>query len=293
MRNLWLILSLALGFAGLGPAQGQSPVQVPYGQFGNPDRNSAGQPNNLQMTADEEAQFLAALRAIDFPAYFYSGCNDRAHAAYLMLPASLRPKVMKIWLATPTAYSPILRGAIGLAQPAADAPPVAWNYHIALAVRGPNGLRIYDAGLFPGRLLDRETWLAAMNIPPLTIEVLTHGRVYMLSQQNADTYSLNSKVWNGTFYTYNGSYDTEQWIERALARDEIGDLAMRGDTCDYLRQLVARPDDMQTFLRGFEPGSDPPVAANADNVRACRESIDRYNAAQRRWAERIPEQSWD
>lgn len=276
------LLGVVVGFlsafapaAACAPLPSSVPIQVPINLFGNNGPNIV--PPSDSLTPAEEQRFLAYARQPTlFPRYIYSGCHNRAHAAYLLLPAELKPKVMKIWLVSPGVYSAGFVGLIGLKGQEPGYQEVAWGYHVALAYRDPNGtVRVLDVALKPGQPLSETEWFGLLKIPLLTYWTLTHAEVYQFTSvpTNLDTGNrpLNPAVWTGNYFRDFGGkgLGRNRFVEE-LARDVIGEEALAGRVCPSLALLVKKPDDLQNRLR------DPVIPG-------CEATFQRYESEKARW----------
>lgn len=285
------LLAITTGYAARVDAK---PVELTVDQFTNSqDTADRMRASTSVMTADEEHRFLQAVKALNLPAYAYSGCNDRAHAAYLLLPDTLKQKVSKVWIAGPSAFTAALPGSISVKSNAPALRDVSWSFHVALGYRTSSGYKVYDVALAPDGPLSRDAWLDLFEYPPLAAALTTAGRVYSFIQIATNDFSRNSLIWNGTYYTYDGTSYTQRWIPRALARDSVGASVVAGTTCSYLKTLAAKPEKMLTFLQGNDPDAQSPTPASPEHVASCRGSIDAFNAELARWAALIPAQNYE
>lgn len=272
---LRILLSTAawLSVAPAVAAQEPSPVTVPLFQPAK-DFGAAGPwnaPKEAVMTAQEEAAFKAAVEGMErFPGYLFSGCHDRAHAAYMLLPAALRAKTMKIWAIAPGRYTAVLPGLLGLRGGGA-AQEVSWGYHVALAYRDAGGrVRVVDPVLKPAEVLTERQWFDLMVLPRLSLWTLTAGDLYLYEASNlSPTTGYASFVWNG-----NREFPTTDRIARNIARDAVGVDATAGTACAEVNAKKADPGALSNFLAQGE-ASVPP---------ACRPSVAKFASEARRWA---------
>ena len=126
-----------------------TPIQFPITLFGTngslitPMNGALSPAGGLSAEKEKEKeteiQFIEYAKRLErFPRYIYSGCHNRAHASYLLLPPALKAKVMKIWVIAPSAYSIGFSGNIGLKGNEPGYSAVSWGFHVALAYRdGP------------------------------------------------------------------------------------------------------------------------------------------------------------
>ncbi|HEX9933499.1 MAG TPA: protein-glutamine glutaminase family protein [Allosphingosinicella sp.] len=238
-------------------------------------------PQFAPVSDEQEQDLLTRVREFEFPQYLYSGCDERAHAAWMLLPPELQARVHKIWIVTPAMYTYAIPGAVrsSRAEPAYRA--VDWGYHVALAYQSRRGLRIIDAGLRPGESLTREQWLAEMALSPLTFWTMTEASVYRFYTLSF-TGAINESVWNGNSYRYDegtaGQTPRDKnWIPDALARDAVGADAVRGTTCAAFRAIATQPQTLLDRLRAGPTGAGDP----------CRSSFQRFTAERQRWIERL------
>jgi hypothetical protein len=232
-------------------------------RFGFP--NAQRSPTLAFLTEAEEANLKSAyLKLPATPRYLYSGCHDRAHAIYLMLPSNLRPKLMKVWVIAPSRYTEAIGGMITSARPEGEYAAVHWGYHVAIAYRtASGGLMVIDPALLPGQVVPETTWFAEMKAPALSLWTLTDGSVYLfnnnavrlagqpndVSSDFTDPWAPNGRVWNGNSFTCDRDCQAGGWIANALARDSVGVDATSGKTCDALSQKAIVPDDLLTELQ--------------------------------------------
>lgn len=263
------------------------PVALPLDRFGKDDRETS--PLGTPLTAQEEQRLLAAAATFDLPAYVYSGCHDRAHAAYMLLPLDLRDKVMKVWVVAPKAYTIGVGGSISLASAPEGLPNVRWGYHVALAYTGPKGIRLLDPSLAPKTSLSLDAWFQKLRYPSLTFWTLTEGAAYLFFPENNNlffrtdsgdyvpkdtSYMRNSVVWTGNYHKYEGKSVEDRFIPEALARDEIGVRGLKGEGCNTVKALAVEPVQLLRFLR--EGGST-----------ACQDEVTLFNSRMEHWANRL------
>jgi hypothetical protein len=270
-------LALLYAVLAAAPAFGQQPTPVtiplfqPAQEFGPTVADI--RPDDTRLTDQEESSLRAAISAMEaFPAYVFSGCHDRAHAAHMLLPAALRPKVMKIWLASPAKYTAVLPGLIGLKGPGA-ASQVSWGHHVALAFRNAAGeVRVVDPVLKPREVLTERQWFDLMILPRMTLWTLTKGDVYLIEASKlspSTTYA--SSIWNGRLEPYQRS-----WIPANIARDAVGVDAVAGTTCPELVQMKANPGGVLALL---ERGQAAPAA--------CRASVAKFEQQRAAWSTKL------
>ena len=121
--------------------------------FGRTDPGRS--PTSDTLTVADEAGLLAAYTALpSTPRYLYSGCHDRAHAIYLLLPKIFQPRLMKIWVMTPSVYTEAISGHITSTRTNPGDKDIFWGYHVALVFHSADGsLKVLDPALEPGHIV--------------------------------------------------------------------------------------------------------------------------------------------
>jgi hypothetical protein len=213
-------------------------------------------------TADLAAINEAIRSMPRFADYLYSGCHDRAHAGYLLLPPALAINSMKIWVFAPQRFAPGISGMITLRENPSRTTEagVRWGYHVAVAFKDSlGGHHIYDPALAPDGLITREQWFALMEVPQLSFWTLMPGWVYSFASIPVAHETIVARpegVMNGGFFQYNQTALREHWIPQALARDAVGQAVATGETCRALESLLMNPGEMQTRLRAHNLPAD-------------------------------------
>ena len=246
------------------------PRQFPISLFGV--RAPSIVPQEHRLTDQEEESFLAYAKTTkEFPRYLFSGCHDRAHAAFKLLPKPLKSKVMKIWLMSPGVYSAGFYGLIGVKGTDEVSKAVSWGYHVALAYRDRNGsLRVLDPALRSGEVITERAWFDLLNIPALSLWTLTQPTVYQFTFTKTNDKAVNPEVWTGDYFNDDGNLNPDT-LPSVLARDAIGVDALGSLTCATLRSVAREPDKLQNILRGELPAD-------------CKASAERYAVEKARWA---------
>jgi hypothetical protein len=268
-----LLIAAAFGSASSALAQTTAwPIHLPIEDFGSFGRENA-EPAEV-ISHRETAAFEAAVGKMQrFPRYFYSGCHDRAHAAYLLLPESLRSKTRKIWVVAPARYTAAVGGTIGLRGTGAAASAVDWGYHVALAIDTPDGMRVYDAALHPQGTITRDAWFEIMTIPRLAFWTVSRGALYLFNYSGLATPALNGgEVWNGSANYYHLYNVADRIMPDNLARDAVGVQATAGQTCPELIALATNPQGLLTFLQAGDTAPD-----------GCKVSVSLFNRERERW----------
>jgi hypothetical protein len=227
------------------------PTLIPISQFGMPNEHNDFTPK--QISSQELSLLQSSVGAISFADYRQSGCHDRAHAAFLLLPEPLRAKAGKLWVVAPSRYT---RGVRGTITAKADR-DVDWGYHVALAFMTADGVKLFDPTLSPGRLLSESQWLDSFDYPALTFRVFSDPSVYLFYNEHQEVATMNSnygyipnlRIWTGNSFPYDGDARKENWIPNALARDAVGALVEDGRACEPLRRFRKQPGDLLSALQ--------------------------------------------
>lgn len=246
------------------------PTLLPLSSFGPEGTNSDTLLSVL--TPDELAALTAVIGGIEFAGYRLSGCHDRAHAAYMLLPKALQAKAVKQWVVAPSAYTRGVRGAI---RYPADS-KVEWRYHVALAFPTADGVLFFDPSLSPGKLLTEGQWLGSFDYPPLSMRFFAPAETYLFYGEDSDvkalhqkrSYIANKDIWVGNGFRYEGTSRNDHWIPNALARDAVGVRVEDGSACAALRALSGKPDDLLAALTGRTAAGCTAEMALFDQVRA-------------------------
>lgn len=248
--------------------------------FGALETSASQDPVREQLTREEETELSQLINGFNFPDYLLSGCHDRAHAAYLMIPEKLKDKALKIWVVSPSAYTRGVKGTIGLR----DNDDINWRYHVALAFQTGKGLRIYDAGLFPNKLVKEQDWFDLAEYPHLSFKTFTPGKAYLFYDEDNDvqalndqkSYVLNKDIWTGEYYEYTGASLAQNWIPNALARDAVGQRVENSESCSDLMEAKGKPGALLTKLQN----------QNFDRSK-CREDAELFAAKLAEWKDLI------
>lgn len=229
-------------------------------------------PSHIQLTNNERVSLAAAARTHtdDFAPYLFSGCHNRAHANFLLLPQPLKDKAMKIWVISPGAYSAGFFGLIGITQDLR----IQWGFHVALAFNTSSGVIVWDSALAPGMVVDLESWFSKMRVPPLSLWTLTAAYVFQFKTATVvplDNYSpVNPTMWSGDLLVDEPQNPINRdMLIGELARDRIGADALQGKACKSLIDSAVDPAGLQRILAA------PPAPG-------CEASSDRFAAEQTR-----------
>lgn len=242
---------------------------VEFGSFGG------GFPPSLAtLSPQEEQTFQDHVKKLQFPGYIFGGCRDRAHAAWLSLPAALRDKVSKVWVIAPSKHSASVKGVIRLMPNIPGSLDVRWGYHVALGYKNEEGLMVYDGGIGQGKVLEGEAWFAALRPDPLSFWTMTAGRIYTFYPTAAPN-STNKEIWGGNAHEYTGLAAAENWIPASLARDAVGDAILKNRECE-----VWKPEakDADVLLERLKKGDVPA---------GCEGLLDLFKSTKQSWIERL------
>jgi hypothetical protein len=259
MPTRYLLLLVAWGFAGCCLAQnpGRAPkpdiLAPPYVEASSITTTGNG-PNVVPtlpgLTVAQEADLLRDLTRLPaFPNYPYSGCDDRAHALYLLLP-KWQPCLAKVWIFSGAVLSPAFADGIHYAP--AGVAPTAWDYHVAVVYRQAAGqqLMVLDLAVTPQlRPIPVARWLGLFSIPPASVWTLLLGNLYSFNKTESCNYAKFRQFFNGNLFAYEGASKAESRIPTNLARDAAGALAMQRNDCPEVTALVRKPADLLAFLR--------------------------------------------
>jgi len=237
-------------------------------------------PTLTALTVPQEADLLADLAKLPaFPAYPYSGCDDRAHALYLLLP-KWQPYLAKVWIFSGAVLSPAFADGIHYAP--AGAAPTSWDYHVAVAYRQSAGeqLMVLDLALAPApRPLPVQQWLAKFQIPPASVWTLLPGSLYSFNKTESCNYAKGRQFFNGNLFAYEGPAKANNRIPTNLARDAAGALALKQNDCPAVGALVKQPGDLLAFLQKA-------AADNSGNA-VCQAYVAVYRQALAEWTKRL------
>lgn len=272
-----VLIVFALSFAVVSArAQAETTAEslpfVPIVEFGS--YGSKFPPSQTVLTPEEEKAFQDHVKKLQFPTYIFGGGQDRAHAAYLTLPASLKDKVVKVWVVGASKHSASVKGVIRLVPNIPGSVGVRWGYHGALAYNNEDGLQVYDAAIAPGRVLEGGAWFAALKPDPLSFWTMTAGRIYMFSPTSAPN-STNTEIWGGNAHEYTGPPAAEHRIPIALARDAVGEAILKNRECE-----VWKPEakDTEALLERLKKGDVPA---------GCENLLDLFKSRKQLWIEKL------
>lgn len=291
-----------LTFATCGQAQTRPVPYLPIESFGIYNAAFENEPEFLKNDAlhnqtrvpkqqpvsqaiDDQIHHALTLLPV-FPRYLYSGCDDRAHATWMLLPKNVQSQVMKIWVVTPAKYTETIPGFIHSTR--SNDPlyrAVNWGFHVALAYYALGAasagndrnaqLRVLDEALRPGEIITADDWFHEMETSPLTFWTLTTGDVYQFNPvpEGPHEGAINPPEWNGLHYGYENTALKNNWIPAALARDAVGLQAMSQTACLALNKMATNSGDLLTALQGT--GSPLPVD--------CQPQVALFHSEQARW----------
>jgi hypothetical protein len=270
---LMLSACLSLSARAQDEEDADTPPFIPIVEFGT--YGSAFTPSQATLSADEEKAFHDYVKALPpFPRYLVGGPQDRAHAAYMMMPASLKDKVSKIWIISPSKHSASVKGVIKPSPTVPDSLDVKWSYHVALTYKNADGLQVYDPGMGPGKVLLAGDWFAYLKLPPLTFWTLTAGRIYIFNSTNAPN-SSNKDIWGGNAHEYTGDSVTQQLIPVALARDAVGEAILKNRKCEILKPEAKDPEALLERMK------------KANVPEGCEELLELFKAQKQLWIDKL------
>lgn len=246
---------------------------VPISEFGT--YGAAFTPSQATLSAEDEKAFHDYVKgAPQFPRYIFGGSQDRAHAAYMLMPASLKNKVSKIWVISPSKHSASVKGIIKLSPNVPDSLDVKWGYHAALAYKNDDGLQVYDPAIGQGKVLAAGDWFAYLKPSPLTFWTMTAARIYMFYATNAAN-SSNKDIWGGNAYEYTGDAAAQQLIPTALARDAVGEAILKNRKCEIIKPEAK---DADALLDRLKKGTIP---------EGCEDLVELFKAQKKIWTDKL------
>lgn len=241
---------------------------VPIADIGESGRSFA--PSQTVLTAQTEKTLQAHLKALKFPVYIFSGGRDRTHFAYMSLPADLKAAVFKVWIVAPAKHSTVVKGFIRLAPIVPGSVDVRWSVHTALAYRSEEGMKVFDAAIAPGKILDGSVWFAALKPDHLSFWTMTDGRLYAFNE--IATPGVTRQLWNGDAMEYSGKPATEGWIASSLARDAVGEAILKDRACEVMRTDAK---DAAGLLEKLQKGTVPA---------GCEDLLDLFKKSRASWS---------
>jgi hypothetical protein len=231
------------------------PSYVPGASFYDNNGNTSEVKIN-KFFSEEEKNLSTAIGDLPlFPPYIFSGCHDRAHAAYMLMPDKLKSKSYKVWLFAPSKFTSSIKGTIGLNVITPYAEKVNWEYHVALIFYTNEGKLIYDSALSPKKLINMEQWFSLLKIPPGTIWTVLSGEKYLFNEsgipkfENNGLSHVNNNLINGYFFNYTGLSAENNRIPKNLARDAVGVDLINGKGCQELKNMLMAPNDLLNELQ--------------------------------------------
>jgi hypothetical protein len=237
------------------------------------------QPETPVLSQTEVTALLGAAVTLGLPKYALSGCHDRAHMLWLGLPKELRSKTIKLWIFGPRALTLALTDPITI-KGVQNTPK--WGYHVAVAYKTAGGLRVVDSTV-PASLereYSAQEWLNLYSIPHISMVTLLPPELYLFySNVNVPSSVLSntnqaSLLNTGAFFTYQGKSSEEQFIENALARDEVGQALLAQPTaCKDLSTIASNPDALLAALQ------KPLTVTKA----ACGPTFDQFTTRKDHW----------
>lgn len=219
------------------------------------------EPSIPTLSAEQERKLLTAIGAIpSFSRYIYSGCNDRAHALWLLLPADVKTYTAKVWLFSPSVTTLAFDDTLTVPSLGGESPK--WGFHVALVYKTASGVRVLDSAIADWKRAPKtlDDWLRLVNTPYGTILTMLDPKLYLfyaLADMDKTTdkltnNALSTVVNNGQFFECVDACQTGGNIEEALARDDVAaKLAVEGG-CSYLRDELRKPGKLLEKLKGSD-----------------------------------------
>lgn len=223
------------------------------------------EPSVPVLSAGQEAKLLTALTALpSFSRYIYSGCHDRAHALWVLLPDDLKTYTAKVWLFAPGATTLAFNDALTVPSLGDKSP--RWGYHVALMYKTASGVRVLDPAMdgwksAPPSLAD---WLGVIRTPYGTVMTTLDPKLYLFyslpksANTNLTNNTLSAVINNGQFFECVGGCRENANIEEALARDDVGAKLAADGGCADLRNELRNPGTLLDKLKGTDA---PPECA--------------------------------
>lgn len=253
------------------------PALLPISSFGKGVHSEVAP---ALLMADELRRLQQQVSNMQFANYRLSGCHDRAHAAYMLLPEGLQAKAVKMWVVAPSLYTRAVEGRITYPADAS----VNWGYHVALGFMTDEGLRLFDPTLSPGRLLSEGEWLGSFEYPPLSFRMISDPTIYLFFDEPREVVDFmnenriaygNMGIWTGGSFGYTGLSRESHWIPNALARDAVGELVEDGTVCEALQAYRGNPEELLAVLQN---GSLPS---------SCSREMSIFEESRLSWIERL------
>lgn len=217
--------------------------------------------------------FLKDSAAIEWR-YSYAGCEKRAHAASLLLKGK-GVAHYKIWNFDPSYISlfnkkqaPWVYSRAGLSN------TISWGYHVAITLFVLDSNKVKPVVLDPAlsdNILSAQAWLDLQHTPNSYYTFLD-ARWYNYATTDKFKYKCDSTVYlpppcmdalfTGDFFLNDGISLTNQWVEEALAVNEvamkiINSGLIKGDNTNSPRrkaftELVENFDSLTNALKGSD-----------------------------------------
>ncbi|NUP13900.1 MAG: hypothetical protein HOW73_48310 [Polyangiaceae bacterium] len=243
-------------------------------------------PTLPSLTVAEVDELLRTARDLGLPSeYIKSGCHDRAHLLWLALPTSLRAKVGKVWILSPSVLTLAVTTPITIKN-SQDTP--RWGYHVAVAYRAGDATYVVDSTV-PHSLeqsYSARKWLDEYSVPYGSLTVLLRPELYLFysnivpekyykkvadEDKTDDKRGVRAKcekcekfeeapvlsnttqkelMNTGEFFKYEGLSQKEMFLEKAVARDEVAASILRDSAGCEWSSLVSKPGALLDVLGG-------------------------------------------
>ncbi len=217
----------------------------------------------VALSAAEIDDALAELAdAVQFAAYPFSGCHDRAHLTALHLSALVGAQhVAKVWVFGPNLLTVAVPGGV-----TAEVDPTRWgvdttlwDYHVAALIAGPDGFIVIDPVLADaGTALTLDEWFAEMQYAPGSAYTIASASNYSFNTIESVTFGGARLPFNGSMFGYDGFARSDMWLEKNLARDAVAVALSNAPTeCETLQADLLDPQALYDALESLAAGSAP------------------------------------
>ena len=217
----------------------------------------------VALSAAEVDDALSELAdAVQFSAYPFSGCHDRAHMTALHLSALVGAQhVAKVWVFGPNLLTVAIPGGVTAAVDPArwGIDTTLWDYHVAALIAGPDGYIVIDPVLADaGTGLTLDEWFSEMEYAPGSAYTIAAPNLYSFNTIESLTFGGARLPFNGSMFAYDGFARSDKWLEKNLARDAVAvALTNAPDQCETLQASLLDPQALYDALESLAAGSAP------------------------------------